>query len=284
MNSKINIRFLSVKTLFRLFDSLICPILLYGSEVWEPYLNQDNDKWDANPIEKVHIQFIKRILGVNRSTSTIMLRGEIGRYSLKSRIIIRNVRYLNQIKQKKDNILVKQAFIYEKRQTQKRISIENTIKKTNEKLNALLNREIDIYKLPSYKLKSHIDLINVENWKTKLSDSKKADTYKLFKNTPKIEKYFDYIKNIKHLKAFIKFRISDHKLLIEEGRRKRPIIPRNERICKTCNEIEDESRFLIDCDNYKYDRIEEFEKITSEFPSFAEISDSKTKLYLYKFI
>ena len=54
MNSKINLRFLSVKTLLKLFDSLICPILLYGSEVWEPYLNHDKEKWDNNPIEKVH--------------------------------------------------------------------------------------------------------------------------------------------------------------------------------------------------------------------------------------
>ena len=39
--------------------------------------------------------------------------------------------------------------------------------------------------------------------------------------------------------------------MIEEGRRKRPIIPREERICKTCNKIEDEVHFLIDCDKYK---------------------------------
>ena len=107
-------------------------------------MNQDDDKWDANPIEKVHTQFIKRILGVNRSTSTILLRGEVGRYSLQSRIIIRNVRYLNHIKQKEDNILVKQAYIYEKSQTQNRISIENTIKKINNKLNVVLNRYIYI--------------------------------------------------------------------------------------------------------------------------------------------
>ena len=163
LNSKINIRFLSVKTLLKLFDSLICPVLLYGCEVWEPYLNQDDDKWDANPIEKVHTQFIKRILGVNRSTSTIMLRGEVGRYSLQSRIIIRNVRYLNQIKQKEDNILVKQAYIYDKSQTQNRISIENTMKKINNKLNVVINREIDIYELSMNKIKSHIDVINVEN-------------------------------------------------------------------------------------------------------------------------
>ena len=122
-------------------------------------------------------------------------------------------------------------------------------------------REIDIFELSMNKIKSHIDVINVENWKTKLADSKKADTYKLFINMLKFEKYFDYIKNVKHLKAFIKFRVSDHNLLIEEGRRKRPIIPINERICKTCNKIEDESHFLIDCDNYNYARGKEFKNI-----------------------
>ena len=63
---------------------------------------------------------------------------------------------------------------------------------------------------------THIGIINVENWKTKLANSKKADTYRLFKNMPKFDKYFDYIKNVKHLKAFIKFRVSDHKSLIED--------------------------------------------------------------------
>ena len=112
---------------------------------------------------------------------------------------------------------------------------------------------------------------------TKLADSKKADTYKLFKNMPKFEKYFDYIKNVKHLKVFIKFRVSDHNILLEEGRRKIPIIPRNERICKTCNKIEDESQFLIDCDNYNYARGKEFKNIIFEFPRFAEITDSITR-------
>ena len=115
------------------------------------------------------------------------------------------------MKQKNDNILVKQAYIYETMQTGKRISIENTTKKTNEKLNVLLNREIVIDKLSTDKLKSHIDLLNVENWKTKLMDSTKANTYRSYKNMTEIEKYFDHIKNIKLLKAFLKFRISDHK-------------------------------------------------------------------------
>ena len=44
INSKLNIRFLSVNTLLQLFHSLICPLLLYGSDVWEPYLKQNDEK------------------------------------------------------------------------------------------------------------------------------------------------------------------------------------------------------------------------------------------------
>ena len=277
MNSKINIRFLSVKTLLKLFDSLICPILLYGSEVWEPFLNHDKDKWDTNPIEKIHTQFMKRILGLNRSTSTTLIRGDLGRFSLQSMIISRNLKYLKQIKKKKDETLVKQAFLYENSQSLNRVSFESTIIKFKNNLNNLLNEEIDVYNLSTKNLKNKIKLINCEDWKQKLSNSSKADTYKIFKNSPKYEKYFDHIKNIKHLKAFIKFRLSDHKLLIEEGRRKRPIIPRNQRLCESCHKLEDEIHFLIDCDRYKYDRIDMFKKITSEFPNFKDIKDSNSK-------
>ena len=277
MNSKINIRFLSVKTLLRLFDSLICPILLYGSEVWEPFLNQDEDKWDTNPIERVHMQFIKRILGLNRSTSTVLIRGDMGRFSLQSLIISRNLKYLKQIKNKKDETLVKQAFIYENSRSASRVSIENTIIKFKNKLRILLDKEIDIYNLSTNSLKNKINFIYSQNWKQRLSNSSKADTYKIFKNQPKYEKFYDYIKNVKHLKSLIKFRLSDHKLLIEEGRRKRPIIPRNDRLCETCNKIEDEIHFLIDCRRYKNERTDMFNRINNEFPKFNDIKDSKSK-------
>jgi hypothetical protein len=277
INSKINIRFLSVKTLLKLFDSLISPILLYGSELWEPYLNQDDEKWDKNSIEKVHLSFMKRLLGLNRSTSNTMVRGDMGRYSLKSLIISRNIKYLTQIKQKSDNTLVKQAYLYEINHSHNRISIENTANKFNDNLKTLLNKEIDIYQLSKYKLKQYILSLYCDKWKNMISNSSKADTYKVFKITPKFEKYFECIKNIKHLKAFTKLRLSDHNLMIEEGRRRRPILPRNERLCNTCNKLEDEIHFLIDCDKYKYERLEKFKTITEEVPNFELMPDSKAK-------
>ena len=62
------------------------------------------------------------------------------------------------------------------------------------------------------------------------------------------------MKNIKHLKILNKFRLSDHKLMIEEGRKIRPRISRNDRLCKACNILEDEIHFLIDCKKYKNKR------------------------------
>ena len=50
MNRKLNIKFIK-KLSPLLFDMLICPILLYGCEIWEPYLDLNYDKWYENPIE-----------------------------------------------------------------------------------------------------------------------------------------------------------------------------------------------------------------------------------------
>ena len=110
----------------RKFGSLVCPILLYGSEVWEPFINQSVEKWDNNEIEMDRTQFLKRMLGVNRSTSNIMVRSDLGRYPLRSRILLRNIRNIKQIRQKADTTLVKQAYSYEITHTDTRISIEIT--------------------------------------------------------------------------------------------------------------------------------------------------------------
>ena len=50
LRAKVNLYALPVSLALKLFDSLIKPILLYASEVWEPFLNQDTDKWDYNDI------------------------------------------------------------------------------------------------------------------------------------------------------------------------------------------------------------------------------------------
>ena len=90
IKTKVNINRLPIRMALKLFDALVKPILLYASETWEPFLDNDYDKWDYNEIEKVHLQFLKQLLGVNRSTTNILVRGETNRHTLLQEVLKRH--------------------------------------------------------------------------------------------------------------------------------------------------------------------------------------------------
>ncbi len=75
----------------KLFDSLVEPILLYGSEVW----GFEN----LEIIEKVHLQFCKRILNLRLSTPSFMVYGELGRHPLNIRVKLRMVSFWCRLQQ-----------------------------------------------------------------------------------------------------------------------------------------------------------------------------------------
>ena len=74
----------TTKHTLELFDKLVSPILNYGAEVW--------GFCKANQIERVHMQFCKRLLGVKKSTQNNFIYGELGRLNYQSQ------RYLMIIK------------------------------------------------------------------------------------------------------------------------------------------------------------------------------------------
>ena len=72
-----------VNVIFELFDTLIKPILLYGSEIYGSSMSKD--------IEQVHVNFIKKTLGVKPSTNNCVIYVEAGRYALQ--IDVRMMKY-----------------------------------------------------------------------------------------------------------------------------------------------------------------------------------------------
>ena len=68
----------------KLFDSLITPILVYSCEVWG-FENKQG-------IEKMHLQYCKRILNLRSSTPNFMVYGEIGRFPVEIIIKLRSGR------------------------------------------------------------------------------------------------------------------------------------------------------------------------------------------------
>ena len=272
LNAKVKLNKLPIKTVLYIFDLAIVPILLYACEIWLPYNNFNYDKWESNEIEKTHTQFIKRILGVNRTTTNVLARGEVGRYHLQRQALIRNILCIQYMKGKQEEEIVRQAYNYELTRNHTEITILSSIR-------TLLcqENEEDISKAKQKDLKQILDQNFTQNWRTKVNACQKGETYRLIKDNIKYETYLHGVKNRKHRVAMTKLRVSDHNLMIEQGRRMRPPIPREQRLCPICKSLENETHFLLTCTRYvnRGILIQQVEQIC---PNFKNIPLNELKL------
>ena len=62
---------LNVETTLSLFDTYVSSVLHYGCEVWGFH--------KAPHVEKVHVEFLKRIMFLRKSTNNVMVYFELGR-------------------------------------------------------------------------------------------------------------------------------------------------------------------------------------------------------------
>ena len=92
-------KLLCIEDKLKLFDSLVQPILMYGSEIWGFH--------KADDVEKVHVRFLKQILGVRLQTSNIAVYGELGRFPLAILRKIRILKYWYKILASKNSLLYK---------------------------------------------------------------------------------------------------------------------------------------------------------------------------------
>ena len=281
LRSRLPLKLLPVKTSLKIFDACISPILEYASEVWCPYLNYDLKKWDTTPIERVHTQFLKRMIGVNYSTTNILVRKECGRNPLLQKIFNRNINYVRYVKSKDNDTLVKQAFQYEiLRQNDAQSTFTNMIKQFGPRTTEFLNGD-NILNAPKHKLKKAIYQSFNQLWFERSIEYAKAETYLTFKTKVGLEKYLEDIKDRKLRVAFSKFRLSDHNLKIEEGRRSNPKIDRDKRFCAVCMDVvEDEVHFLIKCPSKNSERDALFSKITQKVPIFETLHAAAKFIYM----
>ena len=62
-----------VRTAFTLFDTLVKSIIEYGLEIWGLYCSN-------HALEKLHLRFLKIILGVKSNSSNLITYGDTGRF------------------------------------------------------------------------------------------------------------------------------------------------------------------------------------------------------------
>ena len=259
-----------------LFDTLVKPILLYACDFWGCLKMKK-----SNPIENFYMSILKQISRVQRQTTNTGVLLEMGKFPIAieaKRLCIKN---WERIKAGKANFLVLAVFKDSMKDNLPWISsIKNTLE-TNGYLSLYLGDFSS--KLPFIFKKVYqrlIDTFHQESFESMRGERSKLRTYGLFKKEIGFEPYLTDIENISIRSIVTKFRLSNHKLMIELGRHQ-GIEDRNERVCPFCpDQVEDEFHFLLCCPIYKTQRKKFVEPIIKNKFHFSYLSIERKMEYL----
>ena len=277
LNNKIQLSKMPVKLSLKIFTTQLAPILLYGAEIWGPYVFNNLNNWEKNETEKVHTQFLKRILGCDIHTSNIMTRTEIGRRPLICDIIKKSALYIKHVKSNMDS-LAGQALAYENENYD-----DDNIFHLVRKFTPFHQGNHEAVQLLTKKgVKKQNDSFYKQVWKTEIAKLSKAESYLQYKNDIRIEEYLTKVKNIKHRKAITRLRLSCHPLMIEKGRHQKIPLQRSERTCQFCDSvIEDECHFITTCPKYDTERIILYMAATENSKHFENMPNETKFIFLF---
>ena len=295
MDKLSNVENIPIKTLLKLFSSVVIPVLLYGCEIWGVCLLGRISSYElfqkklfsiVNKLESLQLKFFKRILGVHSKSTNLAIYGELGRVPLIVQISTLATKYWLRIKTPSYiNTLVGKAARFNIRSNSQAITFINYILKVSD-LRSLdhIYLELESLKNLGKYIKNRLVDYFTNYWKGQFQESRsngKLRTLVQVKNNFRFEEYLHVICNVKHRQAITKLRISAHKLPVESGRYNKT--PYNERKCTLCqsDEIGDEFHYLMSCPNNEFVKLRntfvtDICKINSSFRSI----DTKN-LFLY---
>jgi hypothetical protein len=269
----------SGKCSFKLFHTLIKPILCYGCEIWAPYLlkglKDGNfiDICDKLIAENLHIKVCKLILGVHRKATNNAVRAELGSYPLLIFMLSLSLKYwwklTNDCVSGSTSLAVQSLIDNRLLQNSNFFSWSNGIKNI-----CNLMGNVEIWHKPNILHKSSIisvvsscmQSVYNDEWYYRISNVQlKLRTYCSFKSSFECENYIHILSRTKR-SNFCKLRVSAHNLAIETGRHTTPRVPQENMICTKCdlNETEDEYHFIMNCkayDNLRYNLLSQIKSI-----------------------
>ena len=268
-----------------LFEKMVAPIFLYGSEVWG-YSN-------VEPLEIFYRKFIRRVLGVGKSTPNCFVYGEVGKYPIVHRVYARMISFWTKISEGKATKL--SSLMY-------RIIYKLHLAKSYNSPWLLCIKKILCdsghpnywYEQDSLAPKSfmkNVVILQLQNqylqlWQTEVDRNRICITYRIFKDQLVFEPYLTNL-NFLNRRALSCFRSGCHKLPVAKSRYSEGV----DTICKLCNsnDICDEFHVLFVCNFFQTDREKYLKKIYYSKPSTLKMytlfnSGPKQTTNLAKFI
>ena len=240
---------MSMDNSFELFDKMVVPILIYGSEVW--------GYQQYSTIERVHYRFCKYLLNVSSNTHNSAVLGECGRQPIFIKCYVKVISYWIKLLHMNVNRLPK--CVYTTMLNLDASGKQNWVTHVKDILfrygfgYAFIWQEIGNSELFIREFKQRLQDSYMQEWSETIHSSSKLKTYCTFKTLLQPEKYLDIIKIKKYRVALTRFRCSNHNLCIETGRREKVLL--NDRRCLYCikegkSYVEDEYHFISICNLY----------------------------------
>ena len=235
---------LPISVQLELFNSLVRPILTYGSEIWGYNC--------VNIIESLHLEFCKYVLHMKKSTPSCFVYGESGHYPLSIHVDSRMITFWHKLfldseGKMSSNILktLYECFNFNIYKSEWLTKIKNTLDNCGLSFVWENPKSVSTNWLKN-KINTNLKDTFIQQWILQCNDTNKACNYHLYKSTFGFEKYLDILPLCYSI-AMTKIRTSNHKLPIEKGRYTN--IHRENRTCTLCNtnNVGDEYHFLLEC-------------------------------------
>ena len=264
---------LDLKTKLKLFNCFISPVIENACEVW--------GFCKADKLDTLYLGFLKSILGVRKSIPSVFIYRELNLYPLKLNRYIRIFKYWLKIKDLHTNNPVKAVYNMLKNDYDSQPDVINWVslfvKLLNESgLGYIWTNQNNLIEKNSYYIALFKDRIQDIILQEFNSDLDNVSNNRLYKHLDHDFYGKDYLRLIKqnHLRVAIsRFRLGSHNFMIERGRWTRPITQYTHRLCKTCDELEDEMHVFLECQRYNVLRRKYLPSKLYEKPSMFKFID-----------
>ncbi len=262
----------------KIFDSVIQPIALYGSEVWGPLSDQSYTRWDRHPTEALHTEFCKIILKLQRKTPNNACRAELGRFPLIINMHKRSLKFWMHLKSSPTESLHFKALQTQELNPEKSplsqlvLRLTNRTNSTNtnqSQTSTASHQNIKINQIIKQSKNTYL-----EHWDQETKTQSKLQFYRTLKSNYELEDYLQSVRDTKQRRILTKYRLSEHRLAIETGRHRKSWLPREQRVCVHCETGEIETHFLLHCHKYRSIRNIYFNKLTNFIKNFTSISET----------
>ena len=236
----------------RLFDTLVTPILNYGCEVW--------GLAKADPIERLHLSFLKNILYVKQSTPNCFIYGELGVSPLYLQRQVRVIKLWLKLLNPSSSLFAREIYKelciinIESPQTVTWVSlVKNLLYRIG--LGTCWERQIFLDGDTFINVfTQRINDIYLQTWHGEVMQTSNNRLFKHIKSNFGHEHYLA-LNNKAFRIAITKIRLSSHVFMIERARWKAIIPELNERVCVYCNMIESEYHCSIECPRFANERM-----------------------------